>query len=968
MFRREDRASRGAAQWGGSLDARNRGGVLRAAVSLALASAAVGVAHGQEPPAAIEEIQVTGTRIQRTGMTTPTPVTVMTADELEYLAPGTLMDSLDQLPLFMNNNTVETAGSWTTVGGQSTLNLRGVGSNRTLVLLDGRRVVPSNRLSTVDINMFPQMLIERTEVVTGGASAAYGSDAITGVTNFIIDSDFTGFSSNLQGGISDVGDNENTRASFAGGFPVGERSHVVVGAEYYRAEGIPNYDDRDWFDSWGTINFGTNAAGEPNVLPQRIRVANVKSRTYTYGGLIRTGPLAGIQFLEDGTPAEFCDGEILDSGALRAQAEGEIAGSQVGGCGDQRDRDDMVLAGQERGSLFARASIDIGEDTQFYVQGLYGYNKIENAKFGYVFTTPWALTIYDDNPFLPEEIRTRMQEEGIESFQLHKQIPERDPLNNAKAPLTGDMVSITAAVEGGLGERWRYNAYYQYGAANRDLELYGFRVDRFFRGVDAIRDLSSGEIICASTLIQPDDGCVPINVFGLGNESQAARDWVHDSMWLNADVTQHAAEFMVDGEVAESWAGPIFVATGTSWREDRLDQVGGNAGGSPIPVPPNGPVTAFDEDGNLLYRGLPPVYEGYNLIDRAGGPTIKGGFSVWEVFGETSIPLARDAAGAQALDLSLATRFADYEGSGGVWAWKVGLDWQITDAWRFRLTRSRDIRAGSLSERFDVTSTGANITDRFLPDEPTYTIRTVIGGNPEVEPENSDTITFGFVFQPVAVPGLGLSVDYYDIKINGAISQIGNQRIMDYCFEFGSFCDQIVRAPDGTVDSIFNVYINVDEARTRGVDIETSYRRGIGAGDLVFRAVGSYLTEASTTPFDSPKIDRAGEAGVAPPWNVTLVSSYRRGPLSLGWTERWVSSAKVDALWQEGIDIDDNTVPSHSVSNFRVTYDLDRQGRTYSVYGMVTNVFDENPGKLMGLPSIYSVVGRTYTVGFNFRN
>src|SRR5690606_15473963 len=127
--------------------------------------------------AVIEEVQVTGSRIQQTGMNTPTPVTVMTSDELEMLAPGTLMDSLDQLPLFLNNNTVETAGSWTTVGGQSTLNLRGVGSNRTLVLLDGRRVVPSNRLSTVDINLFPQMLIKRTEVVTGGASAAYGSDA-----------------------------------------------------------------------------------------------------------------------------------------------------------------------------------------------------------------------------------------------------------------------------------------------------------------------------------------------------------------------------------------------------------------------------------------------------------------------------------------------------------------------------------------------------------------------------------------------------------------------------------------------------------------------------------------------------------------------------------------------------------------------------------------------------------------------
>lgn len=918
--------------------------------------------------AVIEEVQVTGSRIQQTGMNTPTPVTVMTSDELEMLAPGTLMDSLDQLPLFLNNNTVETAGSWTTVGGQSTLNLRGVGSNRTLVLLDGRRVVPSNRLSTVDINMFPQMLIQRTEVVTGGASAAYGSDAITGVTNFILDDDFEGISANLQAGISDRGDAENIRASFAGGLPFGERGHVIFGAEYYRAEGIPNYDDRGWYESWGTINFGTDAMGVPTQLPQRIRVANTIDRTFTYGGLIRTGPLAGTQFLEDGTPAPFCDGELLDSAALAAQARGEIAGIQVGGCGNQRDRDDMVMAGQERGSMLARATFDLNERTRFSVQGIYGYNQIENAKFGYVFTTPWPLTIYDDNPYLPEEIRTRMSEEGISSFQLHKQIPERDPLNNSKAPLTGDMFSLTAAVEGRLTDRWRYDAYYQYGAANRDLDLYGFRVDRFFRGVDTTRDPVTGEIVCSSTLIEPDDGCVPINPFGLGKESREAREWVHDSMWLNADVTQHAAEFVVNGDVGQTWAGPIFVATGASWREDELDQLGGNAGGSPIPEPPDGPVTAYDEEGNLLYRGLPPVYEGYNLIDRAGGVSIKGGFTVWETFAETLIPLARGARAAEGIDLTLAARYADYEGSGGVWAWKAGIDWQITDTWRFRATRSRDIRAGSLSERFDTTGTGANITDRFLPEEPTYTIRTIIGGNPEVDPENADTTTFGFVFQPLKAPGFAMSMDYYDIEISGAIAQIGNQNIMDYCFEFGAFCDQIVRADDGTVESIFNVYINVDQARTRGVDVETTWRRPIGAGNFMLRTVGSYIAESSTTPFESPKIDRAGQASVAAPWNVTLAASFARGPFSVSWTERWISSAKVNALWQEGIDIDDNSVPSHSVSNLRLNYDLERSSSSISVYGMISNVFDKNPGDLMGHPGAYNAIGRTYSVGFRLRN
>src|SRR5690606_25578038 len=171
----------------------------------------------------LEEISVTGSRIRQSGMQTPTPVTAMDVEEIELLSPGTLMDQLDQLPQFVNNNTLENASGWTSTGGQSTLNLRGVGGNRTLVLLDGRRVVPSNRLSTVDTSMFPQALIQRTEVVTGGASAAYGSDAITGVVNFILDTDFEGLSASMQGGISDVGDRETGRYSLAGGFALGER-------------------------------------------------------------------------------------------------------------------------------------------------------------------------------------------------------------------------------------------------------------------------------------------------------------------------------------------------------------------------------------------------------------------------------------------------------------------------------------------------------------------------------------------------------------------------------------------------------------------------------------------------------------------------------------------------------------------------------------------------------------------------
>jgi len=297
------------------------------ASSIAASGAA---AQAPNQPSAIEEISVTGSRIRVSGMQTPTPVTTMAAEEMELLSSGTLMDQLDQLPQFVNNNTLQNAAGWTSTGGQATLNLRGVGGNRTLVLLDGRRVVPSNRLSTVDTSMFPQALIKRTDVVTGGASAAYGSDAITGVVNFILDTDFEGMAANAQAGISDVGDHETSRFSLAGGFALGERAHVIMGGEYFDSGDIPNYDKRDWYKAWSDINYGTTA-GKPAQTPQRIRVANAFTREFTLGGLIVSSSLAGTQFLPNGTPAPFINGDVMDATAVTSLKTGRIAGIHVGG-------------------------------------------------------------------------------------------------------------------------------------------------------------------------------------------------------------------------------------------------------------------------------------------------------------------------------------------------------------------------------------------------------------------------------------------------------------------------------------------------------------------------------------------------------------------------------------------------------------------------------------------------------------
>jgi iron complex outermembrane recepter protein len=220
---------------------------LTAAIVAALATTAV---YAQE----VEEISVTGSRVTRPGLVSQTPVTSISQDELDILATTTLGDALDAVPQFRGSTNLGDTqnmfgGGYLGTGGQSTLNLRGVGGNRTLTLLDGRRFVPSNRTGGVDINLFPSSLIQRTEVVTGGASAAYGSDAVTGVTNFILNNEFEGLSVNAQYGASEIGDAKNYKLSMGGGTAIGERGNFVFGVEAYKSDEITDYGDRDWFQA-----------------------------------------------------------------------------------------------------------------------------------------------------------------------------------------------------------------------------------------------------------------------------------------------------------------------------------------------------------------------------------------------------------------------------------------------------------------------------------------------------------------------------------------------------------------------------------------------------------------------------------------------------------------------------------------------------------------------------------------------
>lgn len=916
---------------------------------------------------AIEQIIVTGSRIDRPGLTSPTPVTSINQEELDALGPATLMDGLDALPQFLGSATLDDTenffgGGYLGSGGQANLNLRGLGSDRTLVLVDNRRQPSTSRLGAFDISMLPQMLIRSTEVVTGGASAAYGSDAVAGVTNFIINDQFDGMELSAQAGVTEIGDGENMRVSFGAGTQVGENGHFVIGLEGFKTAEISNMHDRDWFTAACNLDRG------PSAQPRRVRYDDCHSLSYTYGGIIASGPLAGTKFLDDGTPAAF---EFTGINDVRNT-------TQVGGDGAQFSKDQMKRAGQERASIFLNYRHDFSDSLTGSLSALYGNSYVDNQKVGYFLWSSWAPTIYSGNPYLPASVQQAMDDAGVSSFRLGKRANQADSFNNGRAPLTTDVLTVSGTLEGRFDNGWDWEWYYQYGESNRDVELYGYRVDRLFNGLDAVVHPDTGAIVCASTLIQPNNGCVPVNIFGQNNVSAEARAWLHDLMYTDARIQQHATEFVANGEVWEGFgAGPVLMAAGANWRSDSIDQISGDAIGSPLGPDGEGPVTNLDENGNPLYRGLPAIYQNTRaVIDRVGAASFNGSVDVWEAFAEVSIPLLGDMAFVDNLESTFAVRHTDYEESGRVLSWKGGFSWQVNDQLRLRLTRSRDMRAGNLSELFDTTQIYAFLDDPWNPDLGQITIKHVTGGNPAVEPEKADTLTYGFVYQPSWMDGFAMTMDYYDIKIKDSISTIGSaQDIVDYCYEEGLFCNQIDFGSGGTgqpgdiIETVYNTTVNVGQARTRGVDLEMSYRAPVTwfgrDDDVSLRLISSRLLESSITPFDSPQTSLLGQGNLQKT-HLTFIANYTAGPLGIGWTTRWVSDAVQSNSWVEGVDIDNNRIPSHHVSNLRLNLNLNQLGSDASVFFTIANVFDRNPGDIDEFNGIYNFLGRNYTMGVRY--
>jgi outer membrane receptor protein involved in Fe transport len=975
-----------------------------------------GLAAAQEAqPSSVEEITVTGSRITRDGMTTPTPVTAITAEDMQMMAPGQFIDSLDYLPPFFMNDAPDTAASKSQSAGAANVNLRGLGANRTLVLLDGRRMVPSNRLGAVDINLFPEAMVERVEVVTGGASAVYGTDAVAGVVNFILKDDFEGFDVHTQLGATDRSDGEHKEVSLAYGTDLGERGHLMVSGEWYDAHKIETLEGRDWFKSWGLIQNPVPGGPRDLVRP------NVASYTYTAGGLINsTLPGAGsgadrvptaihrYEFLPDGSAQPFVPGNLVGAnpatGPRVATPGGSYGTHQItnGGSGWDAvtDRGGSLVPATERGSLFAHYDFALSDTTTLYAQVLAGNNEVNSVGTLPLGIAGWAGTVYSGNPFLPDNIQQLMTANNIQSFTLERYHTTAD-LARDRFVTDNDTRALTFGadrdIERGAFEGWTMGGYAQLGTNdNRITQVDFIRSDRLPEAMDAVRHPTTGEIVCRASLFDPAryGDCVPINLLGVGRASQAAIDYVlTGDQYVLAETKQNVVEFSMQGEIGDGFgAGAISLAFGAGWREESIDQTLGPDDIIARSLPPaDNAVARPDCVSNAVdllnppagctgIRGVPPQFAATpnEIFIFTNVQPISGEYSVSEVFAETLLPLVAGVRGVEQLDLSLSARYADYEGSGGIWAWKAGLDWQIHEAVRLRTTLSRDIRAATLSERFDRQGVGSAVNDPVFGGL-NYTTTQIIGGNPNLNPEEADTLAFGVVWQPGFLDGFSMSADYYEIDIAGALAQIGVQTIVDQCFNFSVLCDKITRDPvTNRVTIVDNAFVNQDAARVVGTDVEIGYRKQLeGGGTLSARLLATWLNENSTTARGAAKRDVAGETGDGslPEFKSTTYLRYEKGPFSLFAQERFIGSGTLDFDDIEGVTIDDNSVDSRYYTDVGFTWGPERSGTSWELFFNVQNLFDRDPppapsfaqfsGTRITNDRLFDFYGRRYVIGID---
>ncbi len=855
----------------------------------------------------VEEVVVTGSRIKRSGASAPSPVTIVDSEAISLQGEINLANILNQLPALGSTRTNASATGFIGTTGTSNLDLRRLGINRTLVLVNGRRHVGSQAGSAaVDINSIPQELVERVEVLTGGASAIYGADAVTGVVNFVTKKDFEGVSVFGQAGQADEGDAFSyTTRLIAGSNFDDDKGNAVFSVEWAETDGFLANDRsfrRNNFSIRPNPTDGDTPANSNDGIPDQILFEGVSLDFINAGGIFRvpgraaSDPL-GRDFVVDGNgfrPFDF--GENIGGGrSINGTGDGILL-SDIGGSANGE---------LQRAIVTGALNYKFRDELNLFIETKY-VNSQSASESGTGAFDIFSISINSDNAFLTDEQRQFFVDQGTDTLLVSRSSQEVPRFDDVERQLFRGVIGFDGTFDNGIS----YDTSFVYGRATVTNIQGNNRInDRFNAGIDAVFD-NDGNIVCRSS-IDPDaasglpdfavNGCVPINILGENAISPEAAEFAFFNDSLVETLEQKVVSLNISGDSEAIGfslpAGAISWAIGGEYREEDSTSL----------------TTGIDRLGLTFLNVIPPE---------------AGGFDVAEVYGEVSVPVLNDVFLAKQLSVDAAIRFSDYSTVGGTTTWSVGVNWQPVEDLRFRGTYSQSVRAPNIAELFgpqsqtffgvddpcdvDFLDQGSptraancaalGLGPDFQEDETRGTQPGLQGGNPNLEEETADTFTVGAVFTPSFAPGLTITVDYFDIEISDAIDSATFQQIFDNCVDApninNAFCAAIQRDSSGQFVSANRTLNNIAGLEVSGIDFEVGYNfdlEDIGVGDLGnlrIRTLGTYLIDRTDFPFQTAPDqfdEEAGELG-DPEWAVNTSVTWTYGKFNLNYELRFQDS------------------------------------------------------------------------------
>lgn len=944
----------------------------------------------------LKEITVTGSRVILNGNDAPTALTVLTEDAMNAITPSNLFNQLSLVPGFVPTFGAQTPSGLSTINntGVSALNLRGLGVQRALILFDGHRVPPSTPDGFVNVNLMPQMLLKRVDVVTGGASAVYGSDAVSGVVNFILDRKFTGLKVDLQQGTSSRNDNKTYQLGIAGGMDLFDgRGHIEGSWQKSNDDGLTYTDQsRPGIYNWTVQGSGTSA--DPLHLVQ-----GVTAPRFSDGGVIRNGPLKNYNFASNGVLTPFdpsVDGWQNKSVSLLAASAIDQGFASL----------DFKFNDKLHG--FVNGSVARDFESGAFAPGV-------DAKVIFGACNAFLQTAYQVQAGCADAA-TQQSDPNQSTFKLNK-VPN-PAINLLKTTLgfsTMRNINVLAGLAGEFGQGYFWDSVLSFGETSQKVIQTGTDNDpNWYAALDAVVNPANGQVVCNVTLTNPGlyPGCVPINMFGPNSESKAALNYSFGTVSRESINRTVGWEGLIRGEPFHLWAGPVGMALSADVRRQSLSVTSDSLPDNPTmgclglrfgncdPASPQDTHTW----GNFVIP-LPAVHQ-----------------YVYETALEVDVPLLTDLPFVKSLRTNDAYRYARYDNSGGsvdlsgnpidvntkftASNWKFGLLWSVNDQWTVRASRSRDIRAPNLNDlfaphRYNRNSIGA--TD-FLcppglsPGQPGCPVDvaggsggpSISGGNPDLKPEIGNTFSTGVVYRPLR--DLSMSVDYYVIKVTDAITVLSGQdpTIQQACYASGGaspLCSLQLRttgnfqySPNNPVLLWYSRGVNLGELSTRGFDMELGYNTRIASHAFSVRALATYM-EHRTISESGTVIEYAGTngdlvIGQSPKWRTNLQGNYE---VFQGFTvsalERWRSAMRFQT---NSSLVESGHVSAVAYTDLNLSYSLPNWSGL-DIFLNVRNAFDKSPPRAGGYLSDkpggsgdgYSigddVIGRYFTFGIRAR-